>query len=64
MTGRELLIGLAMVLLLEGSAYALFPKAMRDAMKQVLGMPVEALRLVGLLAVTIGAALYWLAGRG
>lgn len=59
MTLNDLLYGIGFVLLLEGAAYALFPQAMKETMRQVLGMPPEALRLAGLLAVTFGAALIW-----
>jgi uncharacterized protein len=63
--GVEILIAaLGLVLVLEGVAYALFPQGMKETMRQIQNMPLEALRLMGLIAVTIGVAIVWFATRG
>jgi uncharacterized protein YjeT (DUF2065 family) len=60
---RDLWTALALVLVIEGVLYALFPEGMKRAAAQALGVPSPALRLAGLLAVCIGVALVWLARR-
>ncbi|MEO0392372.1 MAG: DUF2065 domain-containing protein [Pseudomonadota bacterium] len=57
--GYDVLKGIALLMLVEGAAYALFPNGMRQAMQQMLQMPLEAIRLMGLIAATIGLALLW-----
>ena len=57
--GYDVLKGLALLMLVEGAAYALFPQAMRNAMQQLMQMPMEAIRLVGLIVATVGLAILW-----
>lgn len=64
MGADTLIIALGLVLVLEGLAYALFPQGMKEAMRQIQGLPLEALRLMGLIAVTLGAAVVWFASLG
>tara|TARA_B100001123_G_scaffold132359_1_gene153535 strand:- start:482 stop:679 length:198 start_codon:yes stop_codon:yes gene_type:complete len=64
MGADTLIIALGLVLVLEGLAYALFPQGMKETMRQIQGLPLEALRLMGLIAVTLGAAVVWFASLG
>ncbi|MBV6632078.1 MAG: DUF2065 domain-containing protein [Alphaproteobacteria bacterium] len=59
----DVLKAIALVMLLEGVAYALFPDAMRNAMRQMLSLPNEALRLMGMIAVTLAVCVLWLMGN-
>ena len=61
--GYDVLKGIALLMLVEGVVYALFPQGMRNAMQQMMHMPVEALRLVGAIVATFGIALLWLVTR-
>ena len=64
MGADTLIIALGLVLVLEGLAYALFPQGMKETMRQIQGLPPEALRLMGLIAVALGAAVVWFASLG
>ena len=54
---------LALVLVIEGALYALFPDGMRRAAARALLVPPQALRLAGLTAACVGVALVWLIRR-
>nr|WP_211847833.1 DUF2065 domain-containing protein [Neoroseomonas eburnea] len=56
----DLLQGVAVVLALEGIAYALAPGAMRRALARLAEAPEHRLRVGGLVAAAIGVALAWL----
>ncbi|HLS58911.1 MAG TPA: DUF2065 domain-containing protein [Paracoccaceae bacterium] len=58
---RDLLLGLGLVAILEGLVLALAPTRLREALELIRAIPPDQLRLVGLLAVTVGTALVWLA---
>ncbi len=60
MTFAGLLQGVAVVLALEGIAYALAPGAMRRALAAVAAAPEQRLRLGGLVAAVLGVGLAWL----
>ncbi|MDF1822956.1 MAG: DUF2065 domain-containing protein [Alcanivoracaceae bacterium] len=57
-----MLIGkaLCLVAVLEGLAYALAPRGMRDAAAMVSRLPAATLRRVGLVTMGLGAALLYL----
>ena len=55
----DLWTGLAMVLVVEGLCYALFPNEMIKFMRQMLEMPPQAMRWVGVMAMAIGVFLVW-----
>jgi len=58
-TLADLLMGVAVVLAVEGLAYAVAPAAMQRALTSLAAAPPERLRLLGLLAATIGVAIAW-----
>lgn len=60
MTLTGLLQGVAVVLALEGIAYALAPGAMRRAILTLAEAPEQRLRLGGLVAAALGVGLAWL----
>ena len=56
---QEIVTALALVLVIEGALYAVFPAAMKQMMSQVMQFPDSALRHAGLLAVLAGVAIVW-----
>ena len=57
---RDLLTALALVLVIEGCLYAVFPEGMKRAAARTTTLPPQMLRTVGLAAACIGVALVWL----
>jgi len=57
---RDFLTAFALVLVIEGCLYALFPESMKRAAARALTIPPQALRLAGLAAAGAGVALVWL----
>jgi uncharacterized protein YjeT (DUF2065 family) len=60
---RDLWTALALVLVIEGALYALFPEGMKRAAARAVATPSQALRVAGLAAACLGVALVWLARR-
>ena len=56
----ELIVAIALILVLEGGLYALFPNGMRKMALQIERVPASTLRTAGLLAATIGVGIIWL----
>ena len=56
----DLIVGIGLVFVIEGSLYALFPEAMRRVLESVARTPAEALRTTGAASVAVGVALVWL----
>ena len=56
----ELIVAIALILVLEGGLYALFPDGMRKMALQIERVPASTLRTAGLLAATIGVGIIWL----
>jgi uncharacterized protein len=54
---------LALVLVIEGCLYALFPEGMKRAAARAVAVPPQALRMAGLAAACAGVALVWLVRR-
>jgi uncharacterized protein YjeT (DUF2065 family) len=52
-----LVLGLGMVLVIEGLVFALAPSRLEDLLKLMQSIPVETRRLIGLAAMTLGAVL-------
>jgi uncharacterized protein YjeT (DUF2065 family) len=61
---NELWTALAMVLVVEGLCYALFPKNMIQFMRQMIDTPPDAMRRAGVVAVAIGVFLVWIIRHG
>ena len=59
MTAADLLMGVAVVLAVEGLVYAVAPAAMQRALTSLASAPPERLRIGGLVAAVIGVALAW-----
>ena len=55
----QMLAALALILVIEGALYALFPARMKRMMTEVLRLPDETLRNVGLIAAAIGLGMAW-----
>jgi len=60
---RDLWTALALVLVIEGVLYALFPQGMKRAAARAMAIPPQALRMAGLAAVCLGVVLVWLVRR-
>lgn len=56
----DFLTALALVLVIEGALYALFPAAMRRMIVQALALPEGTLRAAGVAAAVSGVAVVWL----
>ncbi len=56
----DLLTALALLLVIEGVVYSLFPDGMKRLMVQVLGLSASNLRAAGLVAATLGVGFVWL----
>lgn len=59
----DFLVGLALVLVIEGFLYAAFPEAMKRMLEQVRDMPPQTLRIAGLAGFVIGVGIVWLIRR-
>jgi uncharacterized protein YjeT (DUF2065 family) len=57
---QTILTGIAMVLILEGLAYALAPSLIERMLEAMRAMPLEMRRLVGLSALAAGVAMLWI----
>jgi uncharacterized protein YjeT (DUF2065 family) len=56
----DFLTALALVLVIEGILYALFPEAMKRAAAQAVLIPPQTLRMGGLAAAGLGVIIVWL----
>jgi uncharacterized protein len=56
---RDLWTAFALVLVIEGCLYALFPEGMKRAAARATTLPPQTLRIVGLAAAGAGVALVW-----
>ncbi len=56
-------IALGLVLVIEGLCYALFPEAMRKTVAEIMKLPPEKLRMIGLGALFLGVAIVWIFKR-
>jgi uncharacterized protein YjeT (DUF2065 family) len=60
---RDLATGLALVLVIEGILYALFPEGMKRIAARAMVVPPQILRSAGLLAAAFGVVIVWLLRR-
>jgi uncharacterized protein len=56
----ELITAIALILVIEGGLYALFPEGMRRMALQIEKVAPSSLRSAGLLAATVGVGIIWL----
>ena len=56
----DFVVAVALILVIEGAVYALFPAGMKRLMAWVLDEPESTLRTAGLIAVVIGVGVVWL----
>ncbi len=56
----DLATALALILVIEGALYALFPEGMMRMMRLLLQRPPESLRTAGLAVAIVGVGLLWL----
>jgi uncharacterized protein YjeT (DUF2065 family) len=56
----DFLTALALVLVIEGGLYALFPQGMRRMMVQMQEVPEQRLRLMGVIGAVLGVIGVWL----
>ncbi len=56
----DLITALALVLVIEGAIYALFPDAMKRVVLSIADMPAAMLRYAGLIAAAVGVVIVWL----
>lgn len=52
-------IAIGFMLIMEGLSYAVFPEDMQKALKLLLKMPADRLRLWGFVAAVIGTFIVW-----
>ena len=57
---KELLIGIGLLFFIEGMLYVLFPSKMKNMLKLIEKLPVNQLRVSGLLFALIGFFIVWL----
>jgi uncharacterized protein YjeT (DUF2065 family) len=58
---EDVVLGLGLVAILEGLALALAPSHLREVLEAVARMEPEQRRTLGLLAMTVGVGLVWVA---
>ena len=56
----DLLTALALVFVIEGILYALFPTRMREMVAQLLALPDRVVRWTGMTAAVLGVVAVWL----
>jgi hypothetical protein len=59
--GIAVLLGIGMVLVVEGLVFALLPGRLEDILRMMAEMPLETRRIVGLSAVTLGVVVVYFA---
>ena len=59
----DLATALALILVIEGAVYALFPDAMKRMLARVTMVPAGSLRVAGLVSAVAGVVIVWLIRR-
>jgi len=57
---KQLAIAFALILVIEGVLYALFPDVMKRMLVRMVDVPASSLRSAGLLSAVIGVVVVWL----
>jgi uncharacterized protein YjeT (DUF2065 family) len=60
---RELLTALALILVIEGIVYSLFPEMVKRLAARTTQMPAQSLRIGGLIAAVLGVIIVWILRR-
>jgi uncharacterized protein YjeT (DUF2065 family) len=60
---KDLATGLALVLVVEGMLYALFPEGMKRMAAQMFALPPPVLRYAGLASAVLGVGIVWMLRR-
>ena len=60
---HDFLVGLGILLMVEGLLFAAFPTSMRKAMQSAMSSPDNFLRTVGLISAVVGLVVIWLVRR-
>ena len=61
---RDFTTALALVFVIEGVLYSLFPDGMKRLVAQVMVLPASALRVTGLVAAGLGVGAVWFIRHG
>ena len=56
---KELIIAIGLLLFIEGMLYALFPSKMKNMLKTIEKLPINQLRVSGLIFSLIGFIIVW-----
>ncbi len=56
----DLLVGIGLVLVIEGLAYAVAPALMKSVMAQMQDAPEQTLRTIGVVSIALGVFVVWL----
>jgi hypothetical protein len=56
---NELITAIALILVIEGGLYTLFPNGMRNMALQIERVSPSSLRSIGLFAATVGVGIIW-----
>ena len=56
---KELIIAIGLLLFIEGMLYAIFPSKMKNMLKTIEAIPVNQLRMGGLIFAIIGFIIIW-----
>ena len=56
----DLVTALALVLVIEGLMYAVFPEQMKRMIVTIMSVPAGTLRMAGLAAAVVGVGIVWL----
>ncbi len=57
---QEFATAFALILVIEGALYALFPDGMKRMLVRMVDVPASSLRTVGLLSAVVGVVLVWI----
>ena len=57
---ETILLGIAMVLIIEGLAYALAPSLIEQLLEAMRQMPLDMRRLIGVTAIAAGVVMMWM----